>query len=132
MKNRYFNYLFLAMLGLGLALPAAAQIKLEVLGSVTAPGDFDDGGTEIIAYDPETQQIFSTNGSTKSLDIYDVSDPTSITLVKSVEFGDLGDAAQSVSFSNGIVAVALGADNTQDNGKVAFYDTDGLLLSSVE
>ncbi|MEL6535232.1 MAG: choice-of-anchor I family protein [Bacteroidota bacterium] len=132
MKNRYFNYLLLTILSLGTILPSVAQVKLTLLGSVTAPGDFDDGATEIIAYDPTTQQVFSTNGSQKSLDIFDVSDPTDISLVKSVAFGELGDAAQSVSFSNGIVAVALGADNTQDNGKVVFYDTDGMLLASVE
>jgi len=50
----------------------------------------------------------------------------------SIDATNLGDGANSVDVFGGIVAVAVEAEVAQDPGLVAFYDTDGTFLASVE
>ncbi|ERN42464.1 putative extracellular nuclease [Rubidibacter lacunae KORDI 51-2] len=49
----------------------------------------------------------------------------------SIDATNLGGGANSVDVANGIVAVAIEADNSQDPGTIAFYTTDGDFLNSV-
>ncbi len=106
---------------------------------------FDGSAAEIVAYDPATAQAFVVNAESGSVDILDISSPSTPTFVASLNLGadiaaalatvasadDLG-AANSVSVNGGAVAVAVEADTKQDNGYVAFYQTDGTFLSAVE
>ncbi|MGJ3245070.1 MAG: choice-of-anchor I family protein [Elainellaceae cyanobacterium] len=98
---------------------------------------FDESAAEISAYDPASQRLFVVNGFSSGIDIFDLSDPTHPTLIDAIEFGGLVDGfepsgANSVAVKNGIVAVAVEADVSQDPGQVFFFDTDGNFLTAVE
>ena len=73
----FYSTLFLGLL----STPAiAAGITLSPIGTFST-GIFDDSAAEISAYDPETQRLFVVNGANTEVDVLDLSDPTSPTLV---------------------------------------------------
>ncbi|HZV99922.1 MAG TPA: hypothetical protein VFF55_00045, partial [Candidatus Deferrimicrobium sp.] len=78
----------IAMASSSLAVATLAQVGLtgQVIGSLSM-GDYDEGATEIVAFDPEAQVAFSTNGETEALDVIDLADPTAPTLLNSIELG---------------------------------------------
>lgn len=88
-------------------------------------GVFDDGAMEIAAYDSASQRIFAVNGSAETVDVFDVSNPANPLKVDSLDLSNFGDQANSVDFHNGVLAIAVEADNTDQNGRVVF--TDALL-----
>ena len=106
---------------------------------------FDESAAEIVAFDPKTKQVFVVNSDSGLVDILDISSPSTPTFASSLalgsdiagaitaidEAGELG-AANSVAVSGNTVAVAVEADTKQDNGYIAFYQTDGTFLSAVE
>jgi 2',3'-cyclic-nucleotide 2'-phosphodiesterase/3'-nucleotidase/5'-nucleotidase len=108
-------------------VPAA----LTVLGTY-ATGVFDEGAAEINAYDPATQRLFVVNADAVTVDVLDISDPTNPTRIFQIDASEMGAGANSVAVSNGILAVAIENPEVTDNGFVAFYDTDGNFLTSVE
>lgn len=128
MRKITFAFIFST---LGLVLHAQNLIDLSVAGSY-ATGVFDEGATEILAHDPASQQVYSTNGDAKKIDILDVSDPTAITLVKSIDLAPYGDQANSVDFQNGTLVAAVEADDFDATGKVVFFDANGNFTVSVE
>jgi len=85
---------------------------------------YDDGAAEIPAYDAGTQRLFVVNGSIPGIDVLDVSDPTAPTQVDTIETG--GGGPNNVAVHDGTVAAAIEAENTQDDGHVAFYDAADL------
>jgi hypothetical protein len=120
------------------------SISLSFLGRYET-NEFDESAAEIVAYDAANTQAFVVNANSGLIDIIDISTPTAPTLVDSLNLGtdiasalasvasadDLG-AANSVTVSEDTVAVAVEASTKQDNGYVAFYQTDGTFLSAVE
>lgn len=123
---------------------SASRIGLSFLGRYET-GEFDESAAEIVDYDPATRQAFVVNANSGRVDILDISAPSTPTLVRSLDVaadiagavaeldgpGALG-AANSVAVSGNTLAVAVEADVKQDNGWVAFYQTDGTFLSAVE
>lgn len=123
---------------------ASSTISLSFLGRYET-NEFDESAAEIVAYDSATEQAFVVNANSGLIDIIDISSPATPTLVDSLDLGTdiaaavaaLADAsalgaANSVSVSGDTVAVAVEAATKQDNGYVAFYQTDGTFLSAVE
>ena len=106
-------------------------LTLTQIGSYTT-GIFDEGASEIVAYDATSQRLFSINAAATSVDILDLSDPTVPTLVTQIDATELGASANSVAVHDGLVAVAIEAEADDAVGVVAFYDTDGNLFTSVE
>lgn len=106
------------------------KINLSQIGTYTS-----EDGAEIVAYDPTTERLFVTTGNT--VEIIDISDPANptrfgeidVTSIDGVTFGGSNSVAVN---ENGIVAIAVEADTAQDNGVVAFYNTDGVFQNSVE
>ncbi|NJK71943.1 MAG: alkaline phosphatase [Synechococcaceae cyanobacterium SM2_3_60] len=107
-----------------------AAIEVSVLGHYQS-GVFDEGAAEIVAYDSESQRGFVINAAAGQVDVFDLSDPSQPTLVTSVDASELGGGANSISFSNGIAAIALAAEEPAEPGVVAFIDTEGELLTQV-
>ena len=119
---------------------AHANIDLELLGTYSQPDPadaFDESAAEIVAFDKRSDRLFVTNGNDKTIDIIDISDPAdpilvrpSINVTDNSDFdGFLGGGANSVAVARGLVAAAIEADTVTDPGAVAFFDTDGNLLS---
>ena len=105
-------------------------LSLNKIGEYRS-GVFDDGATEIAAYDSGTQRLFVTNGADKTIDILDLSDPVSPTKVGSIDLSSVGKSANSVAVYEGLVAAAVENPNKQMPGLVAFYSAFGDYLGFV-
>lgn len=108
------------------SVPATA-FSLTPIGTYST-GIFDDGAAEISAFDPLSKRLFVPNGSTKQIDVLDLSNPKTPSLVFNI---DLEGGINSVAYKNGIFAIAIEADNKQDPGTIAFLNANGTLLNSV-
>lgn len=112
--------------------PVAAvdpSLQLSHLGSYATGGG--EGTAEIVVFDGGTQRLFLTNGEDNTVDILDYSDPSNISFISSIDISAYGDGINSVAVQNGIVAAAIEAAGTADNGMVAFFDTDGNFVNAV-
>ena len=129
-------------LGNLLNIVRTSTISLEKIG-VYATGEFDESAAEIVNFDPATEQAFVVNANSGMIDVLDMSSPNNPTLARSLDLAtniaaaidgvdadDLG-AANSVSVHGDVIAVAVEADIKQNNGYVAFYQTNGTFLSAV-
>lgn len=112
------------------SVSAKDELKLSLLGTYKH-GSFDEGASEIVAYDPATKTVYVVNGENETIDLLDITDPTAPTLKGQIDVTSVGASPNSVAVFNGLAAVAIEADPAQDAGKVAFYDADGKLVSSV-
>lgn len=123
---------------------SAAAISIRFLGRYSS-GDFDESAAEIVDYDPATEQAFVVNANSGSVDVIDISSPSTPVLASSLDVAadiavavdSIADAAalgaaNSVSVFGNTLAVAVAADVSQENGYVAFYQTDGTFLAAVE
>src|SRR5262245_1574625 len=115
---------------------AAAAVNLNYLGGYNS-GVFDavgaGGGAEISAHDPETQRLFVVNVATNSIDVVDISNPASPTLLMKLDLSAYGGNPNSVAVNNrGLVAVAVEAIPKTDPGMVVFFDTDGVEVAAVQ
>ncbi len=119
-------------LALGFAFAAGAHasqptLSLEAIGQHQT-GVFDEGAAEIVAYDARTQRVFKVNAQAATVDVLDIADPTQPTLVATIDATQLGASANSVAIHQGLVAVAVEAEEKQSPGVVAFYDAKSLAL----
>jgi hypothetical protein len=126
MKMFLSSLLALASLSVG-----HAQIALLPLGTY-ATGVYDESAAEIPTYDPQTQRLFVVNANSATVDILDISDPINPALFMSFDATEYGDVANSVAIHDGIVAIAIEAETSQDPGMVVFIDADGNFLGQVE
>ena len=133
MRQKIVIVKLVVLLLLFAAWPAhgAGEVTLDLLGTYET-GIFDGSAAEIVAYDPETERLFVVNAEEVSVDILNISDPTSPALVSRIDAAEFGGSANSVAVKDGVVAVAIEAEITQDPGQVVFLDTDGNVLNSVE
>ncbi len=102
-------------------------IELEQIGRYQS-GVFAKGAAEIVSYDARSERAFVTNAESTTVDVLGMADPTSPVLLATIDASVLGGSANSVSAYKGVVAVAIEADNKQDNGVVAFYNASDLSL----
>jgi 2',3'-cyclic-nucleotide 2'-phosphodiesterase / 3'-nucleotidase / 5'-nucleotidase len=112
----------------------AETIKLTEIGRYTT-GVFNQGAAEISAYDSTSKRLFVVNAQAATIDILDLSDPSSPTKISQIDVGSFGAAnsvANSVAVSNGTIAVAVEAADKTNPGKVVFYDTNGTYLKDVQ
>ena len=105
------------------------QIELNYIGSFDPSGS-NTSTCEIVVHDPVSQRLFTTSAIAGFLDIINFSDPTTPTVVSSIDMNSYGGVT-SVAVKNGVVAVASpNADETL-NGSVVFFDTNGVFLKQV-
>ncbi|MEA5512648.1 choice-of-anchor I family protein [Nodularia sp. UHCC 0506] len=107
-----------------------ATVTDNEIGVLKRIGGFTGNGAEITAYDSVSQRLFVVDGS-EFIQILDFSDPTSPTNISAIDLFDFGSNANSVAVKNGLVAIAVEADDPNDPGKVVFYDTAGNFLKDV-
>ncbi len=105
----------------------SGKVHLRKIGAYRNPeAEFDESAAEIVAHDPVSQRLFLINAQAVSVDVLDLSDPTSPSKVTTLQAADLGGAANSVAVKNGVLAVAVEADVKQDPGKVVLYNAQSL------
>ncbi|MEZ4386905.1 MAG: choice-of-anchor I family protein [Candidatus Krumholzibacteriia bacterium] len=107
-----------------LASAAAAELQLTPVGMYRT-GVFDDGATEIAAFDPLTQRVFSVNGSTGSIEVLDLSDPADPVFLFAIDVTPWGGGANHVDVFDGVLVAGVEAVPKQDPGRVVFFATDG-------
>gem|GEM_PF-1482785 len=95
-------------------------ILLTSLG-VYESGIFDDGAAEIVAHDQVSQRLFVINAGASTMDILDISNPGSPTLVTQVVVLN----PNSVAVKNGLIAVASASDSGDCAGQVVFFNANG-------
>jgi 5'-nucleotidase len=96
-----------------------------------------EGGSEIVAFDATSKQMYTTNGENNAIDIISIADVTNPTLVKSIDMSSYGNGVNSVATSNGKVAVAVEDGNAtvgkkQLKGSVVIFDTNGNFINKIE
>src|SRR5688572_22881215 len=107
---------------------AKGPLKLQPLATYDAG---EAGSAEIVAYDASTRRLFLVNAATATVDILDVRNPTTPTLISTINTSALG-SPNSVAVGRGIVAVAIEAVPKTNPGHVAFYTPDGELIKAVK
>jgi 2',3'-cyclic-nucleotide 2'-phosphodiesterase/3'-nucleotidase/5'-nucleotidase len=127
---RYHCNLALSALLAAGAAATAQDISLELLGRYES-GLFAQSAAEIVAHDPQTQQLFAVNAASGSVDVLSIADPAAPALVGTLDVSAWGAAANSVAVHDGLVAVAVEAAVKTDPGSVVFFDAAGAPLGSV-
>ncbi len=112
-------------------LVPSEAITLEAIATYET-GIFGEGAAEITAHDPKSQRLFTVNAETPAVDIIDISDPTNLVKIDSIDVEAFGGVVNSVSIFDGVVAVAVENEDPQQPGNVVFLDSDGNLLADVE
>lgn len=105
------------------------QIQLNYIGSFDPSGN-NNSSTEIVVHDPSTQRLFTISSLTDVFDIIDFSNPTTPSVVKTVNMASYGGIT-SIAVKNGIIAAASPNANPQQNGSVVFFDINGNFLKQV-
>ena len=87
----------------------------------------EGGVPEISAYDKVNKLVFSTNTEAKKVEVIDLSDISSPTLVSSIDITPYGGNLNSVASKNGLLAVAVeGDEKTTDLGSILVFNTSNL------
>ncbi|MGS2738663.1 choice-of-anchor I family protein [Sinomicrobium sp. M5D2P17] len=94
-----------------------ADVNFQHLATINAGGT-----TEITAFDPLTNKMFTVNPDGDEVMVYDISDPSSPVKGTSISIG-VG-TPNSVSVYGEQLAVAVEAPDKQQNGNVLVYNTD--------
>ncbi len=114
-----------------------ATFSGEVPGFMTllgtyATGEFDAGAAEINAYDPATRRLFVVNGADGTVDVLDISNPSDPMRVNQLDITPYGKGVNSVAFSGGLLAAAVEAENTEDNGRIVLLNAEGDFIAEFE
>jgi 2',3'-cyclic-nucleotide 2'-phosphodiesterase (5'-nucleotidase family) len=80
-------------------------------------------GAEINAFDAASAKLFVVSGE-PILQVVDLSDPTTPTLLSEIDLSDFGAGINSVAVFDGLVAVAVEADLASDDGTIVFFDAE--------
>lgn len=92
---------------------------------------FDQGGAEINSFEPLSNRLFSTNGAESKIDILQIRDLGKSFLAGRIDISQYGGAVNSVATADNLVAVALANNFPQANGKVVFFDTNGVYINQL-
>jgi 2',3'-cyclic-nucleotide 2'-phosphodiesterase/3'-nucleotidase/5'-nucleotidase len=104
-------------------------ISIQPLGSFTTNA-FDEGAAEIVSYDPTSERLFIVNALSATVDIVDISNPVTPTLVNTIDATSFGASVNSVDVYNGLVALAVESDPNTDPGVAVFTNISGTFLFS--
>lgn len=121
-------------------------ISMRLIGRYTSGAALAEGGTEIVAFDPKSQTMFSVNGSEKSLDIIHMSalgsgnGVATLPLAKRVALNQLHPSLTNIDDITSVaknpegnfIAIAVTANPKTDPGYVLLLDTNGNYLNHVQ
>ncbi|MFN5496377.1 MAG: choice-of-anchor I domain-containing protein [bacterium] len=107
------------------AIGCDPTISMTFLGRSINLG-YDVGATEISAFDPTTQRLFSVNGLSGGIDVWDFSSPALPIRTHTVALGAFGVGATSVAYANGYIVAAVEATVRQNPGSVVFIKSNTL------
>ena len=108
-----------------------AEFSMDLVGRYDAGIRGEEGVLEIGAYDETSKRLFLSSYD-KSVWIVDISTPAAPKKLKKVDLGHFGKGATSIAAHDGLIAVALVGKTKQDKGHVAFLNSNGDFLASIE
>jgi DNA-binding beta-propeller fold protein YncE len=122
--------------GLFLITGAAAfagehQLFLTPIGTHASGPPFNTSAAEIVTHDPGTQRLYVVNAQGKRVDVLDVQNPTTPTLIGMIDLAPFGAVVNSVAVHNGLIAVAVEATVKTDPGSAVFFDSNGIHQKTV-
>ncbi|MFN5143748.1 MAG: choice-of-anchor I family protein [Burkholderiales bacterium] len=120
-------------IGLGAVLAACTSSEEPTPSSISLEkiGGFEGsvlGAAEITAFDAASKRLFVVNGANGTVDVLDLSQPTTPKLVATINVSSMGAGVNSVAVHEGLVALAIEANPKTSAGKVAFYQASDLKL----
>lgn len=81
------------------------------------------GAAEITTYDAQTKRLFAVNnGATNKIDVIDLANPASISVIHSISMTPYGGYVNSVSAYNGKLAAAIESTDKQAAGKIVVFN----------
>ncbi len=114
------------------SLSLAQAQGLPVLKTFTYQSlKFDQGGTEINAFEPLSKRLFSTNGAESKIDIISLRDINKAGLVGRIDLSPYGGEVNSVAVYENTLAVAMNNNYPQAAGKIVFFDTLGNYINQL-
>lgn len=105
---------------------ARAQVVLELVSQIEIGSP-----TEIVCFDKTMNRAYVTLGDRPAIAIVDLKEPTNPVVISTIDLSDVGSAVNSVACFDGLVAVAVEAHVSTDNGTVVFLDSDGERIRQV-
>lgn len=106
------------------------QIQLNYLGYFDPSGN-STSSTEIVVHDPATQRLFTISSLTDVFDIIDFNNPTTPSVIKTVDMKPYGGIT-SIAVHNGIIAVSSpNITNPQANGSIVLFDINGIFIKQL-
>lgn len=149
MMNKTYSVVFLACMGLGLAgcndsddaqtitsppvLEEATPNSIELVHLASyESGIFGQSAAEIPAYDAASKRLFVVNAQKGMVDVLDFSQPAQPTYIQSLDAKTYlaNSEVNSVAVHNGIVALAVQAEDKTQTGIVAFFKAQDLSFIS--
>ncbi|SFC29917.1 choice-of-anchor I family protein [Massilia yuzhufengensis] len=110
--------------------PTPRTLTMEKIGSYNGG---KPGAAEITAYDAASKRLFVVNGANGTVDVLDLSTPSSPKLAGTISVAALGAGVNSVAIHDGLVALAIEASPKTSPGTIAFYNAGDLkLVNSVK
>ncbi len=109
-----------------LAEPTPLTFTLSKIGGF---GSGVLGASEITAFDSKSNRLFVVNGTNGTLDVVDLTDPSTPKPIQSITTASFGGGVfNSVAVFDGLMALAVEATPKTSPGKVAFFDAATLKL----
>jgi hypothetical protein len=110
-------------------ITSSNELNLSLLSSFSN-GASGANSAEIVAHDVQSQRLFIANSIAGKMDIVDFSNPTAPVLLSSIAMAPYGNI-NSIAVHNGIVACAVENSSPQLNGKIVFFDVNGMYMNEV-
>lgn len=107
-----------------------APTATDALGMSFAT-NIEVNGAEIVTHDINSSRLYVSNAGDNTVEIIDFTDPLNMSVISSIDMSAFGAEVTSVNAFDGVVAVAVRAED-QSNGRVVFIDANGAILSDVE
>lgn len=83
-----------------------------------------EGAAEISAYDPKSKKLFVVNNENiNKIDVISFDDPSSLSIISSIDLTKYSGAVNSLDVDNGMLAAALESGDKQAPGKVVIFRT---------
>ena len=113
-----------------LAPVATNELNLNLLTSYSN-GTSGTNSAEIVTFDPTVDRLYIANSIAGKLDIVNFANPAAPVAITSINLSTYGGINSVVAY-NGIVACAIESVPAQNNGKVVFFDANGVYINQVE
>lgn len=131
------SFIFLASALACTPLPADQPIlsfqPLSTVRNGDAAGLFAQSAAEIVKFDPVTKRMFVVNGATDCIDIFNAANPNDPKFIEAVDLSGIGNPNSVAIHPNSganEIAVAVGANDKTQRGKVVFISKDGDILGA--